>query len=281
MSGTARAQNKKNQGQGTTAVKATPQDYAQLAKLKSVAGSLYYVEPGGKSLTLRVTIPQMQRNPNYRPPRTTTYRNNNYGNRNYRNSSGHYNPQQHMASMMSRYQQIMRTRNPIQRQIEMQQLAMQMQQMEAQAMMQFQMQYARMQMQEMQQMAQVMQQIARTAGNPANQPYKVVNTQKDFELEIQDKASVRRLTLPVEYDDMGNVKKYTKAELAELRGTESSKPGYAAKLDDLQPGQDVTLYLTPPSKQAAADLGTTQSNRSTVRMIVVMRDPNASLASKN
>lgn len=254
-----RAQNK-----NPSAAKATEAEYDQLAGLKTIAGSLVFADPGGKTVTVRVNIPRIERNPNYRPPRVAVTRGSSRG---YLNRGQSYNPQQHIASMMSRYQQIMRTRDPVQREQQLRQLAFQMQQMEAQALMQFPMQVARMEMQQMQQMARVMQQFSRSTGG--SQPYKIVNTPKDFDLDLQDNVSVRRMFLPVEFDDMGNQKKYSKAELAELRGTDSTKPGYTAKLDELQGNQEVTLYLAPARKAAAP------SSHPTVRMIVLMRDSSA------
>jgi hypothetical protein len=275
---------KKNNAKSTVP-QATPQEYAQLSQLKQIGGTLMVIDSGSNYLTLRVTIPQLQRNPNYRPPRINT--NNNHYHHYYNNNRSGYNMQHQMASMMHRYQQIMMNRNPIQREQEMMQLSMQMQQMEMRAMMQMQMQAQRVQVQEAQQMARIMQQVAQANSNPNNQPFKIVTTQKDFDLELQDNATVRKMYLGTEYDDTGNVKKYTKAELAELRGKDSAKPGYSAKLEDLQPGQEVALYLTPPKKASAkADVGAAapaNPKRPSVRMIVMTREltaDSASLASK-
>lgn len=255
------------QNKQQTPVRATEQEYVQLASTKALAGTLVSLDSAGKYLTLRVTVPKFERNPSYRPPRTGAR--SNYSRSLYR-SSGGYHPQQHLGSLMSRYQQIARTPNPIQRQIELAQLAMQIQQMEAQAFMQMQMQAARLELQEMQQMARMMQQLARSAGGANNQPFRIVSTPKEFDLELQDNVSVRTMFLPVEFDDMGNAKKHSKAELAERRGSDSIKPGYAAKIDDVQPGDEATLYLLPPRK--AADGARPASQRPMVRMLVLTRD---------
>ena len=53
------------------------------------------------------------------------------------------------------------------------------------------------------------------------------------------------------FDDEGKVKKYTPAEVTELRGKKLGLPGYEAKLDDLKVGQTVKVTLTrvfPPKK---------------------------------
>jgi len=283
---TALAQNQNKQNAKTQPTPATPGDYKQLAGVKQIAGTLVSASADSRALTLRVTIPQIQPNPNYRPPRVTNT-GNRYGyHHNYSRGSS-YNPQQHMAQMMSRYQQIMRQPNPVVREQEMMQLAMQMQQMEAQAMMQFQMQAARLEMQQMQQMGRMMQQLARMNGNGSNGPYKVTNLQKDFDLELADGAVVRKLFTGTEYDDLGNLKQFTKAELAEMKGKDLSLPGYTAKAEDLQPGQEVILYLRPPAKAAAKNKGgldaavaaaATSSDRPTVRMIVMAKELNPTTA---
>jgi hypothetical protein len=56
---------------------------------------------------------------------------------------------------------------------------------------------------------------------------------------------VRTLSPPVDYDDKGNVKKYTAKELKKLRG-KGNLPGYPADFDSLREGQAVKVYLAKP-----------------------------------
>jgi hypothetical protein len=88
-------------------------------------------------------------------------------------------------------------------------------------------------------------------GPPGASPYRVATAYKDFDAEAIDDVVVRRLKLPMEYDDKGNVKEYTEKEKKELRGNDPKKPGYAATWDDVQLGQKVKLYLTTKKKTAA------------------------------
>ncbi len=81
-------------------------------------------------------------------------------------------------------------------------------------------------------------------------PYRVAFAYKDFDVEVPEEVVVRRLSLPGEYDDKGNVKEYTEAEKKELRGKDPKVPGYAATWDDVQVGQKVKLYL---GKKKAAE----------------------------
>ena len=113
-------------------------------------------------------------------------------------------------------------------------------------------------------------------GGTQNGPYRLAKNGKDFELVVEDKADVRKMFIGVEYDDKGNIKEYSKAELAKLRGSDTSKPGYAAKLADVQAGTQVRLSLTPPKNLAKKDdtkdkgEGVGNVERPTVRMIVML-----------
>jgi hypothetical protein len=74
-------------------------------------------------------------------------------------------------------------------------------------------------------------------------PFRPAMAYKDVDADATEEVVVRRLTLPLEYDDKGNVKEYTKEEKKELRGKDPKVPGYAAKWEDVQVGQKVKLYL--------------------------------------
>jgi hypothetical protein len=83
-------------------------------------------------------------------------------------------------------------------------------------------------------------------------PYQMATAYKDFAAEVPEAVVVRRLNLPMEYDEKGNVKEYSDKEKKELRGKDPKMPGYAAKWDDVQIGQKVKLYL---GKKKAAEKG--------------------------
>jgi hypothetical protein len=72
---------------------------------------------------------------------------------------------------------------------------------------------------------------------------KTVTQHKDFDLEPTTDAKVRLQDPPVQYDEKGNVKKYTPKELQELKG-EPKLTGYAADWDSLKEGQTVKLTLS-------------------------------------
>jgi hypothetical protein len=64
-----------------------------------------------------------------------------------------------------------------------------------------------------------------------------------IDLPVSDDIKVRRMMLPVEFDDKGKPKRYTQKEKDELRGSDKKLPGYTAALDDLKPGQFVEVFL--------------------------------------
>src|SRR5262249_33902089 len=72
---------------------------------------------------------------------------------------------------------------------------------------------------------------------------KVVTEHKEFDLASTANVVVRLLELPVQYDDKGYLKKYTAAELKELKGKNPDLPGYAADFSRLQTGQTVQVTL--------------------------------------
>jgi hypothetical protein len=89
---------------------------------------------------------------------------------------------------------------------------------------------------------QTQQQIAQTQQSL----YKAVP--KDVECRAAENIKVRSYYPPAEYDDKGNLKKWTAKELKALKGN-SKLPGYPAEFDALKPGQFVHVYL---AKQAVA-----------------------------
>ena len=123
------------------------------------------------------------------------------------------------------------------------------------------------------------QQLAASGkGGNNNDPYKVVHHYKDFDLQLGEKVIVRKLNLGVEYDGEGNVIQRTKEDIAKLRGNDPKVPGYAAKVEDLKPGQVVHLYLNAlkTDKNDAKEEGVGNVVRPSIRMIVILQDANTS-----
>lgn len=227
-------QNKKKKQKNDPTPMATPQEYAQLAQLKDVVGKLVYAETSAQSLTLRLDFQHIEANPNFKPAGGKTH-----------------NLNQQMQRILNDQARLQNERNPLRRQQLMRQL--------------------------IQDTNRLQQQLAggATAGkaNPNNLPYRIVTDSKDFHLDVEDKATVRWQTPPFKYDDKGEVVKYTKEQLEELRGKDKSKPGYEGKFDDLMPGQTVKLYLKAPERKSGKEKDEDAAvNRPKVTMILILQD---------
>ena len=205
---------------------ATDADYKAIQKQKTLAGKVVSID--NINVTLRVEYPHYEANPKYKPPRVTNPKAANYN----AAANQQYQMWKTYNDITRQQQQAALAKNPRDYQHAMQRISQDM---------------ARLQQQ-------VMQQMYQAGANPPtfdpnNPPFIVVTNTKDFDLEVQDNVVYRKLFLPVEYDDTGNIKKYTEKEKTELRGDDKTKPGYTAKLDEFQAGQEVKLYLTPPKKK--------------------------------
>jgi hypothetical protein len=85
-------------------------------------------------------------------------------------------------------------------------------------------------------MAQYQQQLAQKQASGAGYSMKPVD------VRASENCKVRIMHPPVQYDDAGNLKKWTKKELDALKGN-SKLPGYPADFDMLKSGQFIEVYL--------------------------------------
>jgi hypothetical protein len=113
---------------------------------------------------------------------------------------------------------------------------------------------------------------------------KNVMSPKDFQVRAADDIKVRTNFPPTEYDDKGNLKRWTAKELKALKGN-SKLPGYPAEYDALRPGQIIDVYMakqslptknTPLAKNKAKlkveEDAVEPDNRPKVVMIVIKLD---------
>lgn len=103
---------------------------------------------------------------------------------------------------------------------------------------------------------------------------------KDFDVRAGNDIKVRSSYPPQEYDDKGNMKRWTAKELLALKKG-SKLPGYPAEYDILKPGQLVAVYLAkaiPAAGKGKAkglkieDPVDAINTRPEVVMLVVMQD---------
>jgi hypothetical protein len=87
-----------------------------------------------------------------------------------------------------------------------------------------------------------LRQALQGAARGAQNPFTVKKETKDFVIQLAEDARIRVNWSPIEYDDMGNLKKFTPAELKELKG-DSKQPGYKSDLTALRAGQEATVHL--------------------------------------
>jgi hypothetical protein len=103
------------------------------------------------------------------------------------------------------------------------------------------------------QQARKLQQQAAQALRPGG-GVKLQMVKKEFEFQAAEKAPVRLLNLPQEFDDRGKPKAYTAAELRELKGSNTSLPGYQSSFENLSPGQVVKLHVVSARRASSAVL---------------------------
>jgi hypothetical protein len=229
-----------NKGNGAgKVIPGTPDEYAQLKKVSNTVAKLAAVDPGSaaKSMTLDIQYffpaPANHKGRTYQPRPGGGFRPVGGG--------GGANLQNQWNNLVRQQQQLANSKNPKQYQQRLQQLLTQMQKLQVQMV--------------QQQMRQVMymNRLFNQAAIQAAPNVKIASGFKEFDVEAIDNVVVRRLNLPFEYDDKGNVKKYTKDELDKLKGKDKSLPGYEAKYEDLQAGQIVRVYMVKPKAKPKDD----------------------------
>jgi hypothetical protein len=63
------------------------------------------------------------------------------------------------------------------------------------------------------------------------------------DLPVGEDLIVRVAQPPINFDEKGRIRRYTKKELDELKGPDKKLPGYLASIDDLKEGQLVEVHL--------------------------------------
>lgn len=125
-------------------------------------------------------------------------------------------------------------------------------------------------------------------GRPAIS-FRVQQVSRDIELSAHDDLKVRVLYPPAEFDEKGRPKRYTSAELKELKGPDPKLPGYMADFDSLKPEQVVRVTVmgkkpTMPQKAGARlktakdkdvdpEEGAAEEERPFATMIVILAEP--------
>jgi hypothetical protein len=211
---------------------ATEADYAAL-KSTLFPAKIVTLE-AGKTVTVRVEFTKKESNPNYKPLVT------NPGAPGYNAQDPRLVLQKKLADLNTQLQRTAKNAQPIITRIN-------------------------------QDIASTNAQLTKINNDPVYQAQISVTRSKDYDLDFEKKVVYRKMKLP-EKDADGNPLKYTAEELLAFRGSESPPlPGYIAKAEDLEEGQEVKLYLTLPKKKAKTDDDTTPAEHATIKMIVVTK----------
>jgi hypothetical protein len=125
-----------------------------------------------------------------------------------------------------------------------------------------------------QQMFNYQRDLAMKQANP-----QTLHNMKPFDLRAVEDIKIRTMFPPVQYDDQGNLIKWTPKKIAEMRAKDKL-PGFAAELDALKVGQYVDVYLakqapmakTPLPKKKGVDDDIPAIVRPDVVMIVVIQE---------
>jgi hypothetical protein len=201
------AQKPKKDQAATDSRKATADDYKELAKKKEVTGRLLSLD-GSQQLTLKVEFTtSAPKDPFAQPSPQTAQAQKQLQKESFK--------QQQLMQQLARAQRI---RNPTIRQQKVALITAQLQTLQAQQ----------------------AQQAATISNDPSNAPQKVTKT-VEFQLPIVEKVKVAKAKLDPDYDDKGKLKEPTPEELKKKKSPDM--PGYKATMDDVQPGEQITVYL--------------------------------------
>jgi hypothetical protein len=229
-------------------------------------GTIVRAPDSDRMFTLKITYPEVRLKPGAKMP-NLNYAHAQYMNNQYRQM---INLQRQMARLGHHH---------IHNMMQMQQMYMQMQWAEQQAI-------ARMQQQELQQELRLLQQEIRAIQNM----YQVVSVSRNVDFQADANVKVRLKNLPDQFDAKGRSRKYTREELAALKGKDKELIGYESSMEALHPGQVVMATLRSHKKSHSSMLSTTASKKKKaddteadstiehkmqVSMIVILKDGNA------
>lgn len=120
--------------------------------------------------------------------------------------------------------------------------------------------------------------------NTSTKQLKVEIGRQTVELQASDDVMVRQAVPPIDYDDKGNIKRYSAKELKDLKGP-GNNWGYTADFDALKQGQIVEVFLfrkvpppgtpkPPKPKDKEEAEAAAAANAPVVRKIHILVNPN-------
>ncbi len=228
-------------------------------------GTIVSAPNSERMFTLKITYPEVRLKPGARMP-------------NLSHTHAQYVQNQY-RQMISLQRQMGRVQHQhVHNMIQMQQMYMRMQLYQQRAI-------ARLQQQQVQQELKLLQQEIRAIQNM----YQIVPVSRNVDFQADANVKVRTKALPEQFDEKGNIKKYTSQELAALKGKDKDLIGYESSMEALRPGQVVLVSLhthkKPRSSRLAApasqkdqtddEADTATEHKMQVTLIVILKDDDA------
>jgi hypothetical protein len=196
-------------------------------------GTIVSAPNSDRMFTLKITAPEVRLKPGAKMP--------NLSNTHAQNVNSQYRQMMNLQRQMGRSQY-----HRVSNMMQMQQMYMRMQMYQQQAMARLQQQELRMLQQEI---------------NAIQNMYQVVSVSHNVDFQADANVKVRTKDLPDQFDEKGNVKKYTSQELAALKGKDKDLIGYESSVEALQPGQVVQVSLRSHKKSSSATHAPTASRK--------------------
>ena len=134
--------------------------------------------------------------------------------------------------------------------------------------------------QRQQELIRLIQDAQNLQGKPQNF-YQIKEQDLDVEVELTDEIKIRVAAPPPLFDDKGNIKAYTAADLKELKKGTETIPGYPADRDSLRNGQTILVSVgyKVGGKPAEAEDGGDKKKippvaiKTKVLMVVILAEP--------
>jgi hypothetical protein len=215
----------------------TPKVDADVLPPGHFIGTIASAPNSDRMFTLKITYPEVRLKPGARMP-------------NLSHSHSQYMNNQYRQMMNLQRQEARIEHHRVHGMMQMQQMYMQMQVAQQRTL-------ARLQQQQLQQELRLVQQEIKAIQSM----YQVVPVTRDVDFQADANVKVRTKVLPEQFDDKGNIKRYTPDERSALKGKDKNLIGYESSVEALQPGQIVLVSLHSHKKPHSTPLAASGSNK--------------------
>jgi hypothetical protein len=215
----------------------TPKVDADVLPPGHFVGTIANAPNSDRMFTLKITYPEVRLKPGGRMP-------------NLSHAHSQYMNNQYRQMMNLQRQEGRMEHHRVHNMMQMQQMYMQMKMTQQRTL-------ARLQQQQLRQELNLLQQEIRAIQNM----YQVVPVTREIDFQADANVKVRTKVLPEQFDDKGNIRRYTSEELSALKGKDKNLIGYESSVEALQPGEVVLVLLHSHKKSHSAGLATPNSKK--------------------